>query len=105
MTVQVDVAETPQHMLALAKANGVRLARAALKENVKTGRVRAADVLLDPPGEARTMLVVDLLRAQHRWERTRARRVLAGTFIPDNKQVGALTERQARLLVERLGWL
>lgn len=87
-------ADAPQHMVALNKANKVRSARAALKRQVSEGEVTAAAVLRDPPPEADTMPVLDLLMAQHRWGRDRARRALAIVPVHELKPVGRMTLRQ-----------
>ena len=96
-----------QRMDALKRANRVRLARAELKRNVASGHVRAADVILTPPWEATSMPVDELLTSQRRWGTERARRFLASMQIPENKQIGTMTQRQrsclARLLEEGRG--
>ena len=96
-----------QRMDALKRANRVRLARAELKRNVASGQVRAAEVILTPPWEASSMPVDELLTSQRRWGTERARRFLASMQIPENKQIGTMTERQrgcvARLLEEGRG--
>lgn len=94
--------QTTQNMTALAKANHVRLARAALKHRVADGEAEVAAVLLDPPLEAETMAISDLLMAQHRWGLTRARRFLAAVPMSENKTVGSMTDRQRLSLVARL---
>lgn len=105
MTVQIDLGQPlPQHMLALAEANRVRLARAELKENVASGGTPVRDVILDPPGCAETMAVMDLLLAQRMWGRARALRVLRGTFISERRQLGRLTMRERCELIGRLEW-
>jgi hypothetical protein len=40
------------------------------------------------------MSISDLLMSQKRWGRTRCRRLLVSLGVPENKQVGTLTERQ-----------
>jgi hypothetical protein len=40
------------------------------------------------------MSVSDLLMSQKRWGRTRCRRLLVSLGVPENKQIGTLTERQ-----------
>ena len=40
------------------------------------------------------MSISDLLMSQKRWGRTRCRRLLVSLSVPENKQVGTLTERQ-----------
>ena len=42
---------SPQHMLALQRANRVRLARAALKRKIAAGDVDPAEVVLSCPWE------------------------------------------------------
>lgn len=83
-----------QHLRALEYANRVRLARAQMKRQVAAGELSAADVVLSCPWQAHSMSISDLLMSQKRWGRTRARRLLVSLGIPENKQVGTLTERQ-----------
>jgi hypothetical protein len=40
------------------------------------------------------MSISDLLMSQKRWGRTRCRRLLVSLGVPENKQIGTLTERQ-----------
>ncbi len=49
------------------------------------------------------MSVSELLMSQKRWGRTRCRRVLVSLNVPENKQVGTLTDRQRMALAETLG--
>ena len=44
------------------------------------------------------MAIADLLMSQHRWGRTRCRRLLVSLGVPENKQVGTLTDRQRSAL-------
>ena len=83
-----------QHLRALEYANRVRLARARMKRKVAAGELSAAEVIQACPSEAHTMSVSDLLMSQKRWGRARCRRVLLSLGIPENKQLGTLTERQ-----------
>ncbi len=83
-----------QHLRALEYANRVRLARAGMKRQVAAGELSAADVVLSCPWQAHSMSISDLLMSQKRWGRTRCRRLLVSLGIPENKQVGTLTERQ-----------
>ena len=96
-------APPPQHLKALARANEVRLARAALKRSVAARDTDVADVIRDVPWEAETMSLAELLTAQPRWGRTRTRKLLGSLGLAENKRLGTLTERQRLLLVERLG--
>ena len=92
----MDAAVTsgPQHMLALERANRVRLARAALKRKIAAGRVDAAEVVLSCPWEVESMTVSELLMSQKRWGRTRCRKFLQSISLLESKTVGSLTERQ-----------
>jgi len=87
-------AEQQQHLRALEYANRVRLARARLKRKVAAGELSAADVIMSCPWQAHSMSVSDLLMSQKRWGRTRCRRLLVSLGVPENKQIGTLTERQ-----------
>jgi hypothetical protein len=92
----------PQHLRALEHANRVRLARAELKRRIASGDVRVPDVVLDSPWEARSMELSELLMSQKRWGRERCRRLLLALGIPENKQIGTLTERQRSALAAML---
>ena len=83
-----------QHLRALEYANRVRLARARMKRSVGSGELSAAEVILSCPWQAHSMSISDLLMSQKRWGRTRCRRLLVSLGVPENKQVGTLTERQ-----------
>ena len=83
-----------QHLRALEYANRVRLARARMKRRVAAGELSADEVILSCPWEAPTMSVSDLLMSQRRWGRARCRRLLLSLGVPENKQIGTLTERQ-----------
>ena len=83
-----------QHLQALQYANRVRLARARMKRKITDGDLSAADVVINCPWQAHSMSISDLLMSQKRWGRTRCRRLLVSLGVPENKQVGTLTERQ-----------
>jgi hypothetical protein len=91
-----------QCMQALARANQVRLARAALKRDISAGRRSITEVIQDSPWEAESMSLGELLCAQRRWGRARSRKLLSSTALSEGKQVGTLTERQRRILVAAL---
>ena len=88
----------PQHMQALAHANRVRLARAALKRAVADGGVEASEVVRECPWEVESMTIGELLRSQRRWGRARARKFLFSLALNENRQFGRLTERQRTVL-------
>jgi hypothetical protein len=83
-----------QHLQALEYANRVRLARARMKRRIAAGELRAGEVILSCPWQAHSMSISDLLMSQKRWGRARCRRLLVSLGVPENKQVGTLTERQ-----------
>lgn len=90
--------DVPQHMEALARANRVRLARAELKRSIARGDVDAARVIESAPWETENMTLAELLTSQRRWGRTRARKLLQGLALSENKRIGTLTPRQRVLL-------
>src|SRR5680860_944628 len=68
MTPEAGISQTPerthkQRMEALSRANRVRSERARLKENLKKGESKIADVLEEPPAYVHTAKVFDLLMA------------------------------------------
>ena len=77
MNASASTTPAPQHLQALERANEIRLARAAVKRRVATGDLSAAEVVLICPPEVEGMPVSDLLMSQHRWGRTRCRKLLA----------------------------
>ena len=83
-----------QRFEALEVANRVRLARAGIKEKVREGELSVAEVVLSCPWQIQGMSISDLLMSQKRWGRTRCRRLLVSLGVPENKQVGTLTDRQ-----------
>ena len=93
---------TAQCMEALARANKVRLARAALKRDISAGRRSITEVIMDSPWEVESMSLGELLCAQRRWGRARSRKLLSSSALSEGKQVGTLTERQRRILVAAL---
>jgi hypothetical protein len=92
----------PQRLQALERANEVRLARAELKRRIAEGESSVAEVLRDPPHEAKSWAIGELLTCQRRWGSTRCRKFLSRHQIIETKPVGALTERQRRILVDQL---
>ena len=102
MTHTATMTPTPQRLRALERANEIRLARAELKRQIADGHVSVAEVLLDPPLEAGSWAIGDVLTSQRRWGSTRCRKFLLRHHITETKAVGALTERQRRLLAGQL---
>ena len=92
-----------QHLRALEHANRVRLARARLKRRIGAGELAAAEVIMSCPWETHSMSISDILMSQKRWGRARCRRLLLSIGVPENKQVGTLTDRQRLALAGTLG--
>jgi hypothetical protein len=92
----------PQRLRALERANEIRLARAVLKRRIAEGDISAAEVILEPPCAALSWELGELLMSQRRWGSSRCRKFLLRNQISETKAVGALTQRQRRLLSEQL---
>src|SRR5215469_11235358 len=97
MSETATMTPAPQRLRALERANAVRLARAELKRRIAEGEASAADVILDPPDEAQSWAIGELLMSQRRWGGTRCRKFLGRYHISETKSLGALTDRQRRL--------
>lgn len=91
-----------QCMQALARANQVRLARAALKREIGAGRRCVVETVIERPWEVESMTLSELLRSQRRWGRARARKLLTSIGLGEGKRLGSLTERQVGILVRAL---
>ena len=89
-------------MRSLAVANQTRTARAALKNELATGRARIEDVLTDPPACAATAKVSDLLLAIRGVGPKRVTRALARCRIPYAQTAASLSERQLAALIALL---
>ena len=102
MTEHALMTRQPQRLRALERANEIRLARAELKRRIAYGDISAAEVILDPPCAAASWEIAELLMSQRRWGSSRCRKFLLRNQISETKPVGALTERQRRLLADQL---
>jgi uncharacterized membrane protein len=102
MTENALMTRQPQRLRALERANEIRLARADLKRRIAEGEVSAAEVILDPPCAAISWEIGELLMSQRRWGSSRCRKFLLRSQISETKPVGALTDRQRRLLADQL---
>jgi hypothetical protein len=89
-------------MQALARANEVRLARAALKRDIRAGRRGVIEVVLECPWQAESMSLLELLGSQRRWGRARSRKLLSSVGLTEMKRLGSLTQRQRGILVRAL---
>jgi hypothetical protein len=95
-------AASSQPAQALQLANRVRRARSLLKARVADGQLAAAEVILNPPSEAASMPVAQLLASQRGWGEARSRAFLAQAAVREDKSVGSLTERQRRAVASLL---
>ena len=102
MSETAIITREPQRLRALERANEVRLARANLKRRIADGQVSAAQVIMSPPWEAHSWSVADLLMTQRRWGTTRCRKFLLRNQVSETKPLGALTDRQRRMLAAQL---
>jgi hypothetical protein len=89
-------------MLALQRANEVRLARAELKRRIAAGSTCVSEVILGSSWEVESMAVAELLMSQRRWGHARARRFLATVPMTETKTIGSMTERQRLSLAAML---
>ena len=94
--------DTSQCMKALARANEVRLARAALKREIAAGSCDITAVISESPWQAQSMSLTELLCSQRRWGRARSHKLLASIGLNEAKKLGTLTVRQRRVLVGAL---
>lgn len=91
-----------QRMVALTRANEVRTKRAQLKRDLKAGRVKIHELLMDPPEYLETAKVFDLLLAVPKYGRVKANKVLNVCRISPSKTIGGLSPRQRAELVALL---
>lgn len=96
--------ETPQRrrLLALDRANHIRITRAVLKRQLRAGEIAPIDAILRRSEDIDTMTVAELLRSQRGWGPKRASKVLRSVSLPEGKTLGSLTERQRVILVQVL---
>ncbi|MEC4612879.1 integration host factor, actinobacterial type [Tsukamurella tyrosinosolvens] len=87
---------------ALAKAAAVRAARAAIKNQLKTGATTLAAVLdrADEPAVGK-MRVASLLEALPKIGKVKAAEIMTELEIAENRRVAGLGERQRTALVEK----
>ena len=91
--------ENLTRMMNLDLANRARMGAAALKREVRDGRTPVARALWDE--RAACVPLVDLIAAQVRWGRTRARGWLIKLGLDDltlHRRVDQLTDRQRRIV-------
>ena len=89
-------------MDALQRANEIRTRRATLKRDLKAGRTKIHDLLLDPPDYLETAKVFDMLLAVPKYGRVKVNKILVQCRISPSKTIGGLSERQRTELVSML---
>jgi len=91
-----------QRMNALNKANEIRTERAVLKRDLKAGRKKIHDLLLEPPEWLETMKVFDLMLACPKYGRVKVNKILQQCRISPSKTIGGLSQRQRVEIVSML---
>jgi len=86
-------------MEALKRANDIRVRRAQLKKDLKSGAASIEEILSDPPEYVSTAKVFDMLMAVPKFGRVKAARFLNQCRISQSKTVGGLSERQRAELI------
>src|SRR4249920_1743224 len=97
--VQAPLRSLDQRMEALRRANEIRVRRAQLKKDLKTGTAQIETVLSDPPEYVETAKVFDMLMAVPKFGRVKAARFLNQCRISQSKTVGGLSDRQRAELI------
>ena len=97
--VQAPVRSLDQRMEALKRANDIRVKRAQLKKDLKSGEVSIEQILRDPPEYVSTAKVFDMLMAVPKFGRVKAARLLNQCRISQSKTVGGLSDRQRQELI------
>lgn len=92
--------EIPQNIQALEIANRIRLARAQVKRDLRSGKTSLAKVLAETPDCILSAEVSEIVGAVNRWGRVRTTKLLQQSLIPPSRTVAALTDRQKQILGE-----
>ena len=96
---QAPLRSLDQRMEALKRANDIRVRRAQLKKDLKSGAARIEEILSDPPEYVSTAKVFDMLMAVPKFGRVKAARLLNQCRISQSKTVGGLSDRQRTELI------
>jgi hypothetical protein len=97
-----------QRRTALKRANEIRTHRKGLKRDIKAGRERVVDVILDLDDRAdrdllETMKVWDLLLAAPKLGRVKVNKILVQARVSPSKTLAGLTRRQRSELAGLVG--
>jgi hypothetical protein len=91
-----------QRMKALRRANEIRTRRAQLKRDLKAGKVKIEQLLLDPPEYVLSAKAFDMILAVPKYGRVKANKILVSCRISPSKTIGGLSPRQRTELVSML---
>jgi hypothetical protein len=91
-----------QRMVALERAQEVRLGRAQLKRDIGAGQRPIDALLVDPPDFIETMKLFDLILALPKYGRVKVNKVLAQCRVAPGKTIGGLSPRQRDEVVSLL---
>jgi len=91
-----------QRLKALRRANEIRSRRAQLKRDLKAGKVKIEQLLLDPPEYVLSAKAFDMILAVPKYGRVKANKILGSCRISPSKTIGGLSERQRAELVQFL---
>lgn len=94
---------TEERAAALAKAAAARIERAALKDDLKTGKVSVADVLAMDSDIARRMKVKDLISSIPGYGDAKTEKLMEQIGISESRRVQGLGARQREELLAILG--
>ena len=97
--LQAPVRSLDQRMEALKRANDIRVRRAQLKKDLKSGEMSIEQILRDPPEFVSTAKVFDMLLAVPKFGRVKAARMLNQCRISQSKTIGGLSGRQRQELI------
>jgi hypothetical protein len=96
---QAPLRSLDQRMDALRRANDIRVRRAQLKKDLKSGAAHIEEILKNPPEYVSTAKVFDMLMAVPKFGRVKAARFLNQCRISQSKTVGGLSDRQRAELI------
>ena len=91
-----------QRMSALELANEIRVARANLKKELRSGQTSILDILESPPEYILNAKLFDLLLAVRKYGQVKAYRILKQCRISPTKTIGGLSGRQRQELITLL---
>jgi S13-like protein len=100
--IEIPVRSHEQRITALGHANKIRSERAQLKRDLKAGRKRIHDLLLEPPEWIETMKIFDLILACPKYGQIKTTKVLQQCRISPSKTIGGMSPRQRTELVSML---